>query len=68
MTTKVREYLEEEIVWEENADAEYPYTADFNGERGVIRLNDFPDENLYTLIIDDAEIADFDDWPESWHR
>lgn len=31
-----------------------------------IRLNDFPDEPLYTLIEDNAVIIHFDDWPELW--
>jgi hypothetical protein len=33
-----------------------------------IRKNDFPDEPLYSLISDDAEIFHFDDWPNFWTR
>jgi len=34
----------------------------------TIRLNDFPDEPAYTLMIDIEEIIHFDDWPDFWDR
>jgi hypothetical protein len=68
VATKVQNYLEEKVVWEKSADPAYPYTARFEGERFTVRLNDFPDEHLYTLIVDGEEVADFDDWPEQWER
>jgi hypothetical protein len=30
--------------------------------RWLVRLNDFPDEPLYTLLIDDTETLHFEDW------
>jgi len=33
-----------------------------------LRINDFPEEQLYTLIIDNEIILDFDDWPKNWER
>jgi hypothetical protein len=33
-----------------------------------IRINDFPDEPLYTLIVDGKEKLHFDDWPEFWEK
>ena len=68
MVTKVQNYLSEKIDWQKNAAPLYPYVADFEGERCVIRLNDFPAEHLYTLIVNGVEIADFSDWPEQWRR
>lgn len=67
-TTKVRSYLEEKVAWNPGADPSFSYEADFNGERMVIRLNDFPDESLYTLLVDNEAVAHFDDWPEQWNR
>jgi len=33
-----------------------------------VRLNDFPETELYALIADGEEITSFDDWPDSWNR
>ncbi len=71
MTTKPQNYLSylgEDIVWEKGTDPRYPYIADLNGEKCVIRINDFPDEHLYTLIVNGDEIADFDDLPKRHFR
>lgn len=65
MSTKATNYLAEKIVWQKTDDPKQPYVAEFEGEKCVIRLNDFPDEHLYTLIVNGVEVADFDDWPAS---
>lgn len=44
------------------------YEADVDGGGGQIRMNDFPDEPLYTLLIDDVEIIHFNEWPDKWLR
>jgi len=31
-----------------------------------IRINDFPDEPLYSLIVDGGELIHFDEWPQVW--
>jgi hypothetical protein len=40
------------------------FVAAVDGERWTIRLNDFPEEPLYTLLIDGLVILHFDDWPQ----
>jgi molybdopterin/thiamine biosynthesis adenylyltransferase/rhodanese-related sulfurtransferase len=68
MSTKVRDYLAEKIAWRKTADPSYPYETEIDGEPCVIRLGDFPDEHLYTLLVDDVEVIAFDDWPTQWKR
>lgn len=60
--------LQHPVEWRTASGAE-PYImfeATDGGQRWVARLNDFPDEPLWTLIIGDAEILHFDDWPTFW--
>lgn len=42
------------------------FEAAMEGARWQVRLNDFPAEPLYTLLIDGAEKLHFDDWPAFW--
>lgn len=44
------------------------YLAFYNGKRLVVRMNDFPDNDAYTLFVAGNEIANFNNWPESWSR
>lgn len=68
MTSRLPNYLEKKLVWGRSSDPHYPYDAEFDGERCVLRLNDFPESHVHTLLVDDAEVASFDDWPEKWER
>ncbi|HEX5322606.1 MAG TPA: hypothetical protein VFW40_02390 [Capsulimonadaceae bacterium] len=45
-----------------------PYSATVEGRVLSIRINDFPDEELYTLIVDQVETLSFSDWPSAWRR
>lgn len=61
-------YFEAEIAWAKGSDPSYPYQTEMDGARLVIRLNDFPDENLYSLFVNDLAAGDFDEWPTHWTR
>ncbi len=61
-------YFSKKIVWQENKNPEYPYVASSNGRTLKLRINDFPEENLYTLLENEKEIADFDDFPANWEK
>ncbi len=56
------------VVWMPGENATHPMRARIDGRDWVLRLGDFPAESLYTLLIDDEEIAAFDDWPSAWKR
>lgn len=49
------------INWTKTSDVFYPYEATVEGKQWKLRLNDFPEESLYTLMINDEEILEFDD-------
>lgn len=44
------------------------YEAYVDSNKWIIRLNDFPDEPLYTLIVSGKEIIHFNEWPAGWHK
>ena len=51
-------------AWKRNADDKYIVLIAFvSDDTWKVRLNDFPDEPLYTLMINQSEIIHFDDWP-----
>jgi uncharacterized protein YjaG (DUF416 family) len=62
------DHLSREVTWSPTDNAEYPWAAEVDGARWRVRLNDFPDEILYSLIVGDTVVGDFHDWPESWRR
>ena len=68
MRTKTINYLAKTITWKHTADPHYPFAAEVEDDKCVIRLNDFPDEHLYTLLVNGKEIVSFDDWSAKWSR
>ena len=62
------ERLTRKLSWRATDDLDHPWATDVAGETWRVRLNDFPDDLMYTLIVDDEVIGKFHDWPECWHR
>jgi hypothetical protein len=56
------------IAWDGNTDLDHPWAAVVDGERWQVRLNEFPDDFMYSLIVDGAAEGDFHDWPGTWQR
>jgi hypothetical protein len=56
------------VAWRRTASAEHPYEADVDGQRWTVRVNDFPAEALYTLLVDGAPVEDVEAWPAAWTR
>lgn len=65
---RVDRLLARPLVWHARADVEHPFETHSAGQRWTIRLNDFPAELLYSLLIDGREVARFNAWPEVWLR
>jgi len=73
MSKKRSRYLgtqitEQTVVWEKTKDPFFPYAGEAVGHKCAIRLNDFPDEPLYTLFIDGEMALHLEDWPPPWIR
>jgi hypothetical protein len=60
--------IETPIAWERSGDGEMPYRALVGGRLHAVRVNDFPSEPLYTLIVDGEALADLEDWPAAWSK
>ena len=60
--------IRSDVTWLSTDDPEQPFQATVSGVTWQVRLNDFPAEPLYTLIIDGQSIGDLEEWPASWQR
>jgi hypothetical protein len=56
------------ITWEYTGDGELPYRARVNGVELLVRVNDFPAEPLYSLLVNGQPADDLEDWPDQWVR
>ena len=57
--------MRRQVAWATGpASPEEIFVASVEGSRWTIRLNDFPDEPLFTLMISGQAVLHFDDWPE----
>ena len=61
-------YAPMSINLENSHDPEFPYQVVIDNKQWVIRINDFPEEALYTLMVDGKAVIDFSDWPYTWKR
>lgn len=67
-TPDIGQRMTRDIDWHVTGEPVFPWKAEVDGEVWQVRINDFPDEVLYTLIIDGEPSGDFHDWPETWTR
>lgn len=56
------------IIWRKSDDLECPWAAEVEGHQLGLVLGDYPDEVLYTLLVDGEQVERFDNWPPSWMR
>jgi hypothetical protein len=61
-------FTEMPIAWEHTGDGELPYRAKVDGVELLVRVNDFPAEPLYSLLVNGQLECDLEDWPGRWVR
>jgi hypothetical protein len=50
-------------------DARHPYTAEVDGARWTVRVNEFPEEpSLYSLLVDGVVVEELMAWPAAWEH
>ena len=59
------ELLKAKIDWQKVSDSPPVFETQFQNKSIRLRLNDFPEEVLCTLFVDDDEV-DLDDFPSNW--
>jgi hypothetical protein len=65
---QIAECLKATVHWSATDDAENPYERKVGDALWTIRVNDFPAEPMYTLIVNGTLVGDFEDWPDCWIR
>ncbi|HLC97377.1 MAG TPA: hypothetical protein VJC21_01175 [Candidatus Nanoarchaeia archaeon] len=65
---KIVKYTQEHINWKLTADPTQPYQTEVRGTVLRVRLNDFPDESLYTLLVNGTAVQTLEEWPSTWER
>ena len=68
MSLDIFKYFNKKILWQKTDDVEFPYVSIEENEDMKIRLNDFPEEAMYSLFINNDFICDFDDFPINWDK
>ena len=67
MVNRLEKYLTQAINWDRFHSDTFVFSTSHDGQKIYLRVNDFPAEHLYSLVVGEAEIS-FDDWPNTWER
>ncbi|CAM4308939.1 hypothetical protein BIW53_03345 [Pseudoalteromonas byunsanensis] len=68
MGVKLESLTEQRLAWFPTKNAEYPLQAELKGVTYTVRINDFPEEPMYSIICENEVIGDLDDWPSNWDK
>lgn len=60
--------LTRRLVWRRTGSAVMAYRTSFEGKELTLRIGDFPEEFLFTLLVNGEAVAVFDLWPDGWRR
>jgi len=60
--------LSAELVWEADPEDVMWLRAWFDGDQIYLRINNFPDDNLYSLWVGDGQFVELEEMPNGWSR
>ena len=67
-TPALQAHLAQALDWQTDENLDTPWTLVVGDGTWQVRLNDFPDEIMYSLLINGKLIGHFHNWPKSWGR
>ena len=56
------------LNWSVTGNPAVPWKTEVDGDSRQVGLNDFPDEVMYSLLINGEVAGNFHDWPMTWRR
>lgn len=62
----MREHCAQARAWVPTGHGEFPLRGEIGGQPARIRINDFPAEPMYSVIVAGQNIGNLDDWPAAW--
>jgi hypothetical protein len=65
---RVARRLRSELIWTKTGDNDFPWEIRTPRSHLQVRLNNYPDEWMYSLFVNGECVGDFHDWPECWNR
>lgn len=61
-------YAAQEIRWGWGDSGTIPYRVEIDGATLEILVGDFPEESMYTLLVNGRSVGESDSWPSAWIR
>jgi hypothetical protein len=53
-------------TWSRTSDPTAQWRSQVGPDIWTVRVNDFPEDHLYTLFVNDGALGNFDEWPRQW--
>lgn len=61
-------YFLRAVTWKGTQDPMTPWMARVDDADWILRLGEFPDQDMYALLVNGKEAASFNDWPKAWTK
>ncbi len=64
----VKSLLGRHIKWDGGKNAEIPFQKSIGEYFCQVRVNNFPEESLYSLLVNGKVVSEMDYWPSKWKK